>query len=272
MRLAGPSYRGMDQPRLGEMLREWRARRKLSQLDLALASEISARHLSFIENGRSAPSTAVVDRLARELAMPMRAHNAMRIAAGYAPAHRERPLDDPQLADARAIVDRVLAGHEPYPAIAVDRAWNLVSANAAVPVLLASAAPELLDPPVNVLRLALDPRGLAPRIANFGEWRAHLLARLAAQIDASGDAGLMDLDAELRRLPVPRSAPPGPRKTGQEIAVPLLLDLPQGRLSLISTTTVFGTPVDVTLSELAIEAFFPADRESAALLAALRQQ
>lgn len=262
----------MEQTQLGTMLREWRARRKVSQLDLALASEISARHLSFIETGRSAPSTAVVDRLARELEMPMRAHNAMRIAAGYAPAHRERPLDDPQMADARTIVERVLAGHEPYPAIAVDRAWNLVAGNAALPVLLAGVSPELLEPPVNVLRVALDPRGIAPRIANFGEWRAHLLARLAAQVDASGDRVLAALEEELRALPSPRSSQPAPKASGQAIAVPLVLDLPQGRLSLISTTTVFGTPVDLTLSELAIEAFFPADRESAALLASLRQQ
>lgn len=262
----------MEQAPLGSMLREWRARRKVSQLDLALASDISARHLSFIETGRSAPSTVVIDRLARELEMPMRAHNAMRIAAGYAPAHRERPLDDPQLSDARTIVERVLAGHEPYPALAVDRAWNLVSANAALPVLLAGVAPELLEPPVNVLRVALDPRGIAPRIANFAEWRAHLLARLCAQIDASGDPALVALEEELRALPHPRSSGPAPRADTQAIAVPLALDLPQGRLSLISTTTVFGTPVDLTLSELAIEAFFPADRESAAMLAALRQQ
>ncbi len=262
----------MEQDQLGAMLREWRARRKVSQLDLALASDISARHLSFIETGRSAPSTAVVDRLARELDMPMRAHNAMRIAAGYAPAHRERALDDPQMADARAIVERVLAGHEPYPAIAVDRVWNLVAGNAALPVLLAGVAPELMEPPVNVLRVALDPRGMAPMIANFAEWRAHLLARLEAQIDASGDPALMALEEELRALPHPRASRPAPNASGQAIAVPLQLDLPQGRLSLISTTTVFGTPVDLTLSELAIEAFFPADRESAALLASLRQQ
>lgn len=251
----------MEQAPLGAMLREWRARRKVSQLDLALASDISARHLSFIETGRSAPSTAVIDRLARELDMPMRAHNTMRIAAGYAPAHRERPLDDPQLADARAIVEQVLAGHEPYPALAVDRAWNLIAANAALPVLLAGVAPELLEPPVNVLRVALDPRGIAPRIANFAEWRAHLLARLSAQIEASGDPALERLEAELRAIPY-RSTEPPPRTHGGAIAVPLLLDTPHGRLSFISTTTVFGSPLDITLSELAIEAFFPADRET----------
>ncbi|RXZ66113.1 helix-turn-helix domain-containing protein [Pelagerythrobacter rhizovicinus] len=251
----------MEQAPLGEMLREWRARRKVSQLDLALASEISARHLSFIETGRSAPSTSVIDRLARELGMPMRAHNAMRIAAGYAPAHRERPLDDPQLSDARAIVEQVLAGHEPYPALAVDRAWNLVAANAALPLLLAGVAPELLEPPVNVLRVALDPRGIAPQIANFAEWRAHLLARLSAQIEATGDPVLERLEAELRAIPY-RSPGPPPQAHGGAIAVPLQLDTPHGRLSFISTTTVFGSPLDITLSEIAIEAFFPADRET----------
>ncbi|HLV07102.1 MAG TPA: helix-turn-helix transcriptional regulator [Croceibacterium sp.] len=245
----------------GEMLREWRGRRKLSQLDLALASEVSSRHLSFVETGRATPSAPLVDRFARELTMPLRAHNALRIAAGYAPVHSERPLDDPALAEARAIVQRVLNAHEPSPALAIDRAWNLVDANAALPMLLAGIDEELLQPPLNVLRVALHPRGLAPRIVNFSEWRAHLLARLEAQIAASGDAALIALDQELRRLPFPDTAPP-PRLSGPAIAVPLLLESPVGRLSFISTTTVFGTPLDVTLSELAIEAFFPADQET----------
>lgn len=254
----------MSQVPFGEMLREWRGRRKLSQLDLALASEVSSRHLSFVETGRARPSAPLVDRFARELTMPLRAHNALRIAAGHAPVHSERPLDDPDLAEARAIVQRVLTAHEPFP-LAVDRAWNLVDANAALPMLLAGIDEELLKPPLNVLRVALDSRGLAPRIVNFSEWRAHLLARLGAQIAASGDATLIALDQELRRLPFPDTAPP-PRLNGPAIAIPLLLDSPVGRLSFISTTTVFGTPLDVTLSELAIEAFFPADAESAALL------
>lgn len=246
---------------LGDLLRDWRARRKLSQLDLALASEISSRHLSFIETGRSSPSAPVVDRLARELAMPMRAHNTLRLAAGFAPAHSERPLDDPELVQAKAIVEQVLAAHEPFPALAVDRAWNLVAANAALPLILAGVDPVLLAPPVNVLRVALDPRGLAPRIANFPEWRAHLLARLSAQIEASGDSSLVALEAELRAIPY-RATGPEPRASGHAIATPLLLDTPQGRLSFISTTTVFGSPLDITLSELVIEAFFPADRKT----------
>jgi transcriptional regulator with XRE-family HTH domain len=249
-----------DNP-LGELLREWRTRRKLSQLDLALASDISARHLSFIETGRSAPSAPVVDRLAQELALPMRAHNALRHAAGYAPAHRERRLGDPALEAAQRIVEQVLAAHEPFPALAVDRAWNLVAANAALPLLLAGVDPALLEPPVNVLRVALDPRGLAPRIANFAEWRAHLLARLSAQIEASGDPVIEKLEAELRAIPYRSPAPP-PRIEGNAIAVPLLFETPHGRLSFVSTTTVFGSPLDITLSELAIEAFFPADRET----------
>ncbi len=243
------------------MLREWRGRRKLSQLDLALASGISSRHLSFVETGRATPSANVVDRFAHELTMPLRAHNALRIAAGYAPVHSERSFDDPALAEARVVVQRVLTAHEPFPALAIDRAWNLVAANAALPMLLAGIDEELLKPPLNVLRVALHPHGLADRIANFSEWRAHLLARLEAQIAASGDAALMALDQELRRLPFPDTAPP-PRVGGTAIAVPLLLDSPVGRLSFISTTTVFGTPLDVTLSELAIEAFFPADRDT----------
>ncbi|QYU70231.1 helix-turn-helix transcriptional regulator [Leptolyngbya sp. 15MV] len=249
-----------DNP-LGELLRDWRARRKLSQLDLALASDISARHLSFIETGRSAPSAPVVDRLAQELAMPMRAHNALRQAAGYAPAHSERPLGDPGLEAARAIIEQVLTAHEPFPALAVDRAWNLVAANAALPLLLDGVDPALLEPPVNVLRIALDPRGLAPRIANFSEWRAHILARLSAQIEASGDAAIEALEAELRAIPYRAPVPP-PRIAGNSIAVPLVLETPHGKLSFVSTTTVFGSPLDITLSELAIEAFFPADRET----------
>lgn len=237
----------------------------MSQLDLALASDVSSRHLSFIETGRSTPSARLVDRLARELGLPMRVHNAVRLAAGYAPAHGERPLDDPDLAQAKAIVERVLTAHEPYPAVAVDRAWRLIAANAALPVLLTGVDPMLLEPPANVLRIALHPQGLAPRIANFAEWRGHILARLGAQIDASGDTELIRLDEELRKLPH-RRAGHTPRPDERAIAVPLLLDSPAGRLSLISTTTVFGTPLDITLSELAIEAFFPADRKTADIL------
>lgn len=249
---------------IGEQLREWRTRRRMSQMDLALDSEISTRHLSFIETGRSRPSAAMVQRLADQLEVPHRARNALLLAAGYAPDFQERPLDSPEMEGMRAIVEHVLRGHEPYPALAVDRHWNMIAANGAIALLTQGVAPELLEPPVNVLRIALHPGGLAPQIVNIGEWRAHILHRLDGQVEASGDPELAALRDELAGYGTP------PANDGEHaangIAVPLLLDTPAGRLSFVSTVTVFGTPIDITLSELAIEAFFPADAESAALL------
>lgn len=249
---------------LGEQLREWRTRRRMSQMDLALDTEISTRHLSFIETGRSKPSAQMLQRIADCLEVPHRARNALLLAAGYAPDYQERALDSVEMAGMRAIVEHVLKGHEPYPALAVDRHWNMVAANGAVEILAQLAAPHLFEPPVNVLRIALHPEGLAPHIANRGEWRAHLLERLDHQIDASGDAGLIELRAELAGYP----AEPEEHHRGAAngIAVPLILDTPMGQIRFVSTVTIFGTPVDITLSELAIEAFFPADAESAALL------
>ncbi len=243
----------------GDLLREWRQRRRLSQLELAGEAEISTRHLSFVETGRAAPSRSMLLRLAERLDMPLRARNELLHAAGFAALYAERALDAPEMSLARRMVDAVLAAHAPFPALAVDRRWTLVARNAAVLPLLAGVSPGLLAPPVNVLRLSLHPDGLAPRIDNLGEWRAHLLARLQQQIERSGDAQLVALHAEL-------AAYPGGPLTGSVcdvagIAVPLQLRLEDDRepLSLISTTTVFGTPVDVTLSELALECFYPAD-------------
>ena len=251
----------------GELLREWRERRRVSQLALAGDAEISTKHLSFLETGRSAPSREMVLRLARVLAVPLRERNALLYAAGFAPAFQERPLDDPALRTARRAVDLVLRGHEPYPALAVDRHWALVAANEAVPPLLAGVAPELLVAPVNVLRLSLHPKGLAPRIRNLGQWRAHLLERLQRQIEVTADAKLGALLRELADYPFPVSAAgtEDPSEYGG-VAVPLELATEAGVLSLLSTTTVFGTPVDVTLSELALESFFPADEETSELL------
>ena len=245
---------------VGELLREWRQRRRMSQLDLACDAEISARHLSFMETGRARPSREMVLRLAEHLGMPLRARNLLLHAAGYAPVFPERRLDDPALGAAWQAIDQVLTGHEPYPALAVDRHWMLVAANAAVGRLIAGADPSLLRPPVNVLRLSLHPAGLAPRIRNLPEWRAHLLARLRAQIDASGDPALAALLAELAAYPAGRA---GPARVEPAMVVPLRLAHDGGELSLFSTTTVFGTPVDVTLSELALETFFPADEPTA---------
>jgi transcriptional regulator with XRE-family HTH domain len=251
---------------LGDHLREWRQRRRMSQLDLALEADISQRHLSFIESGRSTPSREMLLHLAERLDVPLRDRNPLLLAAGFAPVFAERRLDDPALEPARRAIDRVLKGHEPFPAIAIDRHWTLVAANAAIaPLLEAVADPSLLEPPVNVLRLSLHPQGLAPGIINLSEWRAHLLDRLRQQISVSGDPVLEKLFKELLSYPAPKDAS-GTHTDLAGIAVPLQLSTKAGLLSFISTTTVFGTPVDITLSELAIETLFPADEETAAIL------
>ena len=244
----------------GEHLRAWRLRRRMSQLDLAGEADISTRHLSFVETGRSVPSREMVLRLAERLDVPLRERNALLVAAGYAPMYRERPLDDPALAAARHAVQLILDSHEPYPALAIDRYWNLVAHNALVPHLLAGVPASLMQPPVNVLRLSLHPEGLAPRIVNIGQWRHHLFERLRQQIQATGDTKLQALEQELRSYPVPPDGD-ATRLSGEMlgIVVPLRFRTPAGVINLISTTTVFGSPVDVTLQELALETFFPAD-------------
>jgi transcriptional regulator with XRE-family HTH domain len=253
---------------IGEHLREWRTRRRLSQLDLALDAEISARHLSFLETGRARPSRDMVLRLAERLDVPLRQRNVLLAAAGYAPMFGERAPDDPALASARAAIDLVLAGHEPYPAIAVDRHWTLVSANLAVALLLDGVARELMRPPVNVLRVALHPDGMAPRIVHLGEWRTHLLARLRRQIELTADAGLIELLRELESYPAPHG---GHRQRADDqaaadVVLPLQLRTERGILSLFGTVTVFGTPIDVTVAELALECFYPSDPETAEIL------
>ncbi|WP_322060820.1 helix-turn-helix domain-containing protein [Paraburkholderia sp. J63] len=254
---------------VGELLREWRLRRRMSQLLLATEADISTRHLSFVESGRSLPSREMVMHLAERLDVPLRERNALLVAAGYAPLYRERTLDDPQLAAAREAVELVLRGHEPYPALAVDRHWNIVAANASLAPLVGEASPALLAAPVNALRLSLHPEGMAPRIVNWHAWRAHLLARLQRQIEASADPALVALHNELAACPAPQHAQPAAAEPLQHaIAVPLRIRTALGELSFYSTTTVFGTPVDITLSELAIEAFFPADEQTARTLRA----
>ena len=250
---------------VGDLLRDWRQRRRLSQLELAGEADISTRHLSFIETGRSQPSRSMLLRLAERLDMPLRARNEMLNAAGFAALYAERPLDAPEMSVARRTIDAVLAAHAPFPALAVDRHWTLVASNAAVGALLAGVSAELLQGAVNVLRLSLHPDGLAPRIVNLAEWRAHLLARLQQQLDRSGDAQLVALRAELAAYP---SRGEAHSHDLDAIAVPLRLrvDGLAEPLSLISTTTVFGTPVDVTLSELALECFYPADDATRAAL------
>ena len=246
---------------LGEQIRQWRQLRRRSQMDLALDAAISARHLSFIETGRSRPSRDMVLLIANELEVPLRERNAMLLAAGFAPVYGERSLDDRELASARQAIDIVLLSHEPYPALAIDRHWNLVAANRAVGPLIAAAAPALLAPPVNVLRLSLHPDGIAPHILNLAEWRGHLLERLKRQVAASADEVLAELLDELQGYPAPDGA--GSATELGSVLVPMRLSSPIGELSFLSTTTIFGTPMDITLSELAIESFFPADEATA---------
>ena len=261
-------------PTFGAQLREWRQRRRLSQLDLAHVADVSTRHLSYVETGRASPSRDMVLRLVDRLEVPLRERNALLVAAGFAPMYRQRSLDDPAMASARRAVDLVLKGHEPFPALAVDRHWNLVAHNALVPMLMAGAAPELVKPPINVLRLSLHPDGLASRIANLAQWRAHLLERLQQQIAATGDTALQALHDELEAYPTPQVSHDTPAVDTElsGVVVPFQLATPNGVPSFISTTTIFGTPVDVTLQELAVESFFPADERTAAALTALASQ
>jgi transcriptional regulator with XRE-family HTH domain len=241
---------------VGEHLREWRQRRHLSQLDLAGDAEISARHLSFVETGRAAPSRDMVLRLAERLEVPLRERNVLLVAAGFAPAFPQRSLDDPALKSARAAIELVLKAHEPNPALAYDRHWNLVSANRMVMPLLQGIPARLLGHPLNILRLALHPEALAARTVNLGEWCGHLLDRLHRQCEATADPELIRLYQELKAYPLPaRSAP----LAFDSVAIPFKLRHGGGVLSFLSTTMVFGTPVDITLSELALETFFPAD-------------
>jgi transcriptional regulator with XRE-family HTH domain len=248
---------------VGEMLREWRQRRRLSQLDFAGDAEISTKHLSFVETGRALPSREMLMRLVELLEVPLRERNAIFLAAGFAPIFAERPLDDPAMTAAREAVQLILKGHEPYPALAIDRHWNMVAANAVVAPLLGGADPELLRHPINVLRLSLHPRGIAPMIVNLPQWRGHLLARLRRQVDVNGDPESTALIEELSSYPATAEKVDA---LAAQIAIPLQLRSPLGILNFISTTTVFGTPTDITLSELAVEAFFPADGATAAAL------
>lgn len=252
---------------VGDHLREWRQRRRLSQLDLALDAEISTRHLSFLETGRAQPSREMVLHLAEQLEIPLRERNVILVAAGFAPVFPERALDDPEMAAARRAVDVILTGHEPYPALVVDNQWTLVAANRMLGPLMEGVDPELLAGPVNVMRLALHPRGLAPRTVNLAEWRAHALERLRRQIELTADPALIDLVDELKSYP----APPAPDRRPEDyggVAIPFQLMVGDSMLSFFGTTTVFGTPVDITLSELTLETFFPADAATAEALRA----
>jgi transcriptional regulator with XRE-family HTH domain len=257
----------------GPLLRQWRAQRGLSQLDLAVDAGISARHLSFLETGRARPSREMVLLLARTLDMPLRDRNALLVAAGYAPVYRETPLDAEAMSPVRDALDQILAGHAPFPAVIVDQRWDLVSANEpALAIMSEGVDPELLRPPVNTLRLCCHPGGLAPRIANLAEYSAHLVTRALRQAALGGDQVMAALADELRAYPGVGEPATTPEPVDL-LFVPFRLTAGPGpgraggpELSFFSTLTTFGTAVDITLAELSIEAFFPADEETAAYL------
>lgn len=252
-------------PGIGALLREWRGRRRLTQMDLALEAGVSPRHLSFIETGRSRPSSEMVLRLAEHLEVPLRERNALLLAAGYAPAFAQRGLDEPEMGPVRDTLEQILRGAEPYPALVVDRHWGLVAANGAAALFLEGVAAHLLEPPVNVMRLSLHPDGLAARIVNLAEWRAHVLDGLGRQAVRSGDPAIAALHDEMAALPGEDPAAVPDLDLGG-ISIPLVLRHGERELRFISTATTFTTAVDVTVSELAIESFFPADEATAEVL------
>jgi transcriptional regulator with XRE-family HTH domain len=255
-------------PNVGEMLRTWRRRRSLSQLDLALDADVSSRHVSFLETGRSRPSREMLLHLAEHLEVPLRERNALLLAAGYAPAYGERSLEEPEMEPARLALDRFLRAHEPYPALVLDRRYNVLAGNDASQLLIGEVDPELLEPPVNALRLTLHPRGVAPRVLNIEEWSAHLLARLRRQAQITGDAELSSLHDELAGYPGVVSAAPHEGIAVADIVLPLRLRDGERELAFFSTVSTFGTAVDVTLAELSIEAFYPANAHTAQRLLA----
>ena len=243
---------------VGRLVRRWREHRRLSQLQLANETGVSSRHLSFIETGRSQPSSSMILRLSEFLEVPLRDRNTLLLAAGFAPTFPESDLSEVSMSAVSTAINQVLDAHEPYPAAVVDQHWELVAANAAIEVFLAGCAPHLLEPPVNVLRLSLHPDGMAPRILNLHQWKAHLLERLRHQVLVTADGELQQLAEELKEYPDGPAQPQLPRGE-PAIVVPLHYRAGDQRLSFFSTTTVFGAPLDVTVSELAIESFYPTD-------------
>jgi transcriptional regulator with XRE-family HTH domain len=257
----------ISQPSIGPALREWRERRRLTQLELALDAGISTRHLSFVETGRSLPGREMLLRVFEQLEVPFREQNQLLLASGYAPAFPERSLEDPELLRVREALDQILAGHEPYPAVVVDRAWNLVAANSAMRDLTAEVEidPALLEPPVNVLRVGFHPRGVAPLIVNLGQWRSHFCQRLERQVAVTGDPDLAALLQEIAGYPVPGAEPdPAPDPEASQMLGPVRFRAPGGgELAFFGMFATFDTPFEVTTSELAMELLFPADGATA---------
>ncbi|MGW1178459.1 helix-turn-helix domain-containing protein [Kitasatospora sp. NPDC002543] len=277
---------GMGSPTgtgVGPLLRGWRERRQLSQLQLALRADSSTRHLSFVENGRSRPSRDLVLRLAEQLDVPVRERNTLLLAAGYAPHYPETPLDDPSMAALRGGLERLLAAHDPYPAVVVDGSFRVLAANRSLGLLVHGVAPHLLEPPFNAIRVTLHPDGLAPRIVNLRQWRHHLLERMERQLELVRAEPLRRLYEEVRGYPEPAEdpvdgaaaggpgasgpgGPGGPGVDGFPFALPMRIRQEGRVLTFLSTIATFNTPLDVTVSELALETFLPADGETVRFL------
>ena len=257
----------MSVPTVGRLLRSWRDARRLSQMELSLEAEVSTRHLSFVETGRSQPSRELIVRLAEHLDVPLRERNALLLAAGYAPAYPETPLDTAAMAPVRDALDRLLAGHEPFPAIVVNRRWELIAANKPALAIMGEGVSEaLLTPPVNAMRVALHPEGMAPRIVNVAEYGAQVIEHVHRQALATGDPALLVLERELRSYPgIPRATQ---RDPNAGLFVPMVIRTPQGELSFFNTVTTFGTALDITISELMIESLYPADAATASIVRA----
>lgn len=256
---------------VGEHLKAWRQRRRKSQLDLACQADISTRHLSFVETGRALPSREMILHLAEELEVPMRERNLLLVAAGYAPMFPERKLDDPAMQAARAAIDLMLEGQKPYPAFAIDRHWQIVASNRVLQVLYEGVAEYLLEPPVNAMRLTLHPDGMAPNIANIAEWREHMIVRLKQQVEITADPVLIELLREVSEYPAPDEPVHMRPPADPPIIMPFQMKTSAGLFSFFTTTMVFGSPVDITLSELAIECCFAADAETDMLVRRLSQ-
>ncbi|MFE4650850.1 helix-turn-helix domain-containing protein [Streptomyces sp. NPDC056707] len=258
---------------VGPLLRSWRQQRRISQLELALRADSSARHISFIETGRSRPSEEMILRLADQLDIPVRERNALLVVAGYAPRYAETALDDPAMGALRDGMEQLLQGYDPYPALVVDGTYTVVAANRGIAMLLEGVAEHLLAPPLNAMRLTLHPQGLAPRIRNLRAWRADLLAQMERQIALVRSAELRELYEEVAAYPMPEGTdgqdePTGP-PSALSFALPLVIEYRGRVLSLVSSIATFNTPMDVTVAELAIETFLPADQETASYLRSL---
>ena len=254
----------------GVLLRRWRERRRLTQADLAHAAESSTRHLSCLETGRSQPSREMVTRLAERLEIPLRDRNTLLLAAGFAPAFQERPLTE--LPAARLAIEKLLQAHMPYPAFAIDRHWNVVISNGALPQLYEGCSADLLRRPVNAVRLILHPLGMGPRIVNFIEWRAHTVTLLRQQVEARPDPVIQALLAEVMAYPAPAGVAPATSEGPDRYATPLQIATRLGTVSFLNTNMIFGTPTDVALSELTVEMLFAADEHTVAIVKAMAEE